>query len=155
MSDQPLKTKKLSIDTLDAALSEQLTGSKNTLAQDQTIINVAGLAPGISTAENSLDWALQQLADFKPKDSIESMLVQQMIAVNTMAMSCSKNALLDDQSVHMYDLNMRHAAKLMNTFSNLAEALNKHRGKNQSTTIKNQQVNVGEGGQRRENSNDG
>jgi len=147
---QEAKTTSPTIDSLDSDTCKQVTGSDHELVQNQAILNVSGVLPTIKASnktENSLNWAVQQLSDFNPQDPIESMLSQQMIAVNSMAMSCSKRALLDDQTVEMIDMNMRHASKLMNTFSNLVSAMNKHRTKKQTTIVKNQQVNVGEGGQ--------
>jgi len=42
---------------------------------------------------------------------------------------------------------MRHAARLMNAFTNAVSALDKHRGKGQTITVKHQQVNVEAGAQ--------
>lgn len=141
------KTKSPTIDNLNSEAYKQVTGSGHALVQDQVIMNVSGVQPASKVTKDALNWAVQQLSDFNPQDPIESMLSQQMIAVNSMAMSCSKRALLDGQTIEMYEINMRHAAKLMNTFSNLVSAMNKHRTKKQTTIVKNQQVNVSDGGQ--------
>ncbi len=140
------KTISPTIDNLNSETYKQVTGSDHALVQDQVIMNVSGVQPASKVNEDSLNWAIQQLSDFNPQCPIESMLSQQMIAVNSMAMSCSKRALLDDQTVEMYEMNMRHAAKLMNTFANLVSAMNKHRTQ-KTTIVKNQQVNVNDGGQ--------
>ncbi|MBG57942.1 MAG: hypothetical protein CMK46_06600 [Porticoccus sp.] len=143
-----LAKQEIFFDELDAESYRRITGAKMSMVQDQTLLNVAGVAPSGKELGDPADWAVQQLADFAPHDAVESMLVQQMIALNRMAMDCSKRALIDGQIPQCRDMNMKHAAKLMATFSKLSMALDKHRGKGQQTiVVKHQQVNVGNGGQ--------
>jgi len=137
----------LSFDTMTVETYEKTTGTAFTAVQDQTLLNVAKVAPPSKAFDDSLDWAVQQLACIEPKDAIESMLVQQMIALNSMAMDCSSRALIYGQTTECRDMNMRHAARLMNTFAKVLAALNKHRGKGQTIVVKHQQVNVCNGGQ--------
>lgn len=138
--------KEFSFDVMTTEDYEKSTGVKLPLVQDQALMNVAHLAP--SVMEDSLTWAVQQMAALNPMDAVECMLVQQMIALNAMAMDCSKRALLDSQTFEGREVSMRHAARLMNTFANVSAALDKHRGKGQQTiVVKHQQVNIGHGGQ--------
>lgn len=150
MSEVPkiVQAKNISFDDdMSSELYKQATGSTQTTVQNQALLNVAGVAPVAKAFTDTLDWAVQQLADFQPKDAVESMLSQQMIAINSMAMACSKRALSEGQSIEMYDMNMRHAARLMSTFSKLSLALDKHRCKGQTIIVKHQQVSVEKGGQ--------
>jgi len=124
---------------------EVITGVSSPVAQDQALVNVSHLAPEYV---DSLEWSMQQMAEIKPTDAIESMLAQQMIALNTMIMKSSKLALASDQTVAGYDMHLKHITKLSNAFSNVVNALDKHRGKGgQTIVVKHQQVTVEGGGQ--------
>ncbi|WP_176959251.1 hypothetical protein [Mariprofundus sp. KV] len=87
------------------------------------------------------------MASYKPQDAHESMLCQQMIALNTMALDCVSRAIVDGQTLYVRDMHIKHAARLMGTFAKVSAALDKHRGKGQTIVVKHQQVNVGNGGQ--------
>lgn len=138
--------KELSFDVMTTADYEKSTGVKLPLVQDQVLMNVAHLAP--SAMEDDLTWAVQQLGALNPTDAVESMLAQQMIALNNLMMKSCKLALQSEQTVAGWDMHVKHAARLSNTFSNVAAAWDKHRGKGQQTiVVKHQQVNVGNGGQ--------
>lgn len=140
------REKALTFDTMTEDTYEKVTGTSHPVVQNQTLMNVAKLAPKV--VDDSLDWAVQQLASLEPRDAHEAMLCQQMIAVNRMAMDCASRALVDGQTPECRDMNMRHAARLMSAFAKLSEALDKHRGKGQQTiVVKHQQVNVSDGGQ--------
>ena len=134
----------LSFDTMQQKGYEQATGVKLRCVQDQVLLNVAGVAPA---HEDKLDWAVQHMASLKPQDAHESMLCQQMIALNTMAMDCTKRAMGEGQTFYTRDMHIKHATRLMNTFAKVSAALDKHRGKGQTIVVKHQQVNVESGGQ--------
>jgi len=124
---------------------EAATGVTEEAVQDHALINVARIAPSNT---DDLEWAVQQMASLRPKDAVESMLVQQMIALNCMMMKSSRLALLEGQTVAGWEMHVKHAARLSNAFANISAALDKHRGKGQQTIIvKHQQVNVESGGQ--------
>jgi hypothetical protein len=90
--------------------------------------------------------AVSQLKGIKPADELEGMLAAQAVATHSAAMECLRRAMLPNQSIEGRDMNLRHAAKLLNTYSHQIEVLDKHRGKGQQqVTVK--YVNVESGGQ--------
>lgn len=136
----------LKFDTMDGNQYEKSTGVALPEVQDQALMNVALLAPEI--VKDNLSWALQQMTVLKPEDAVESMLAQQMIALNSLMMKSCNLAMQSGQTVAGWDMNLKHAARLSNAFSNVSTALDKHRGKgHQTIVVKHQQVNVGVGGQ--------
>ena len=79
---------------------------------------------------------------------MEGMLASQMIALHNMDMDCAGRAMNKEQTFEGRDMNMRHATKLMNAFSNAVGTLDKHRGKGQQKiTVEHQHVQVEAGGQ--------
>ena len=86
------------------------------------------------------------LTGMKPKDSIEAMMITQMIAVHEMVLLASERALLTEQPDEFVEQNVNRATKLCRTYALLAEALNKYRTKGQQK-ITVQHVNVNDGGQ--------
>jgi len=92
--------------------------------------------------------AQNMLHGIAPQDQLEGMMAVQMIAMHNMAMDCSRRAMVDGQTSTGRDMNMRHATRLMNAFSNAVTALDKHRGKGQQKiTVEHQHVQVEAGGQ--------
>jgi len=82
----------------------------------------------------------------KPKDSIEAMMITQMIAVHEMALSMSEKALITEQPNEFVEQNINRTTKLCRTYASLVEAFNKYRTKGQQK-ITVQHVNVNDGGQ--------
>ena len=81
----------------------------------------------------------------KPKDSVEAMMITQMIALHEMALLSSERALITEQPDEFVGKNVNRAANLCRTYALLAEALNKYRNKGkQQITV--QHVNVNDGG---------
>ena len=92
--------------------------------------------------------AQQMLWSLKPQDAMEGMLASQMIALHNLAMDCSSKAMASGQTFEVRDMNLKHAVKLMNAFSNAVSTLDKHRGKGQQKiTVEHQHVQVEAGGQ--------
>jgi len=91
--------------------------------------------------------AQSMLHGISPQDPVEGMMAVQMITMHNMAMDCARRASGSNQTFEGRDMNMRHATKLMNAFTHAVEALDKHRGKGQTITVKHQQVTVESGGQ--------
>jgi len=92
--------------------------------------------------------AQNMLHGIAPQDQMEGMMAAQMIAMHNMAMDCSRRAMSEGQTFAGRDMNMRHATRLMNAFSNAVNALDKHRGKGQQKiTVEHQHVQVEAGGQ--------
>jgi hypothetical protein len=80
----------------------------------------------------------------KPRDSIEAMLVAQMVSVHVMAMRCAHHlANADDLAQH--DSAARALGRLARTFPAQIEALNRYRSHGEpAITVQN--VSVGDGG---------
>jgi hypothetical protein len=97
---------------------------------------------------DKLNAAVSVFTEMKPKDSVEAMMITQMIAVNEMALLSSERALLTEQPDEFVGKNMNRATKLCRTYTSLVEALTKYRNKGkQQITVKHQHVNVNDGGQ--------
>ncbi len=82
----------------------------------------------------------------KPKDSIEAMMITQMIAVHEMALQASERSLITEQPDEFVGKNVNRATKLCRSYASLVEAFNKYRTKGQQK-ITVQHVNVNDGGQ--------
>jgi len=93
-----------------------------------------------------LNASLSIFTGMKPKDSVEAMMITQMIALHEMALLSSERALLTEQPAEFVEQNVNRATKLCRTYALLAEALNKYRNKGQQK-ITVQHVNVNDGGQ--------
>lgn len=87
--------------------------------------------------------ALKELA---PRDSIEGMLVSQMISAHNAAMDCFGRAMTPEQTTQSRDMNLRHAEKLTKLYTDQIDALQKYRG-NRLHSVTVEQVNVEAGGQ--------
>ena len=86
----------------------------------------------------------KQVKSIKPRDSIEAMLVAQMVSVHVMAMRCAHHlANADDLAQH--DSAARALGRLARTFPAQIEALNRYRSQGEpAITVQN--VSVGDGG---------
>jgi hypothetical protein len=99
-----------------------------------------------SLSRLNLDLAL--LHDIKPRDSLETMLACQMIAVHNTAMDMSGRATTKGQTVDAVERGINRMTKLMRTFTAQMECLQKYRnGGKQSIKVEHQHVNVNDGGQ--------
>ncbi len=96
--------------------------------------------------ETKANGAISMFHGINPKDSIERLLVAQMVAVHNQAMECSARAMMSDQTIEGVERNINRATKLNRTFISQVEVLNKYRTGGQQT-IQVQHVNVNEGGQ--------
>jgi len=82
----------------------------------------------------------------KPKDSIEAMMITQMIAVHEMTLLAAERSLLTEQPNEFVEQNVNRVTKLCRSYASLVEAFNKYRTKGQQK-ITVQHVNVNDGGQ--------
>jgi len=115
---------------------------------DTAVNAIAKAAAGMSTKKPdvSLTMALQLLSGFQPQNQLETMLLGQMIQVNTAAATCMANAFDEGQTIAGKELNANLAIKFQRTFVAQIEALQKLRGKGgQKVTV--EHVHVHEGGQ--------
>jgi hypothetical protein len=90
--------------------------------------------------------AVAALKGIAPRDEIEGMLAAQMVATHSAAMDCLRRAVLEQQTFHGRDMALKHASKLLATYTRQLEALDKHRGKGQQK-ITVEHVTVNSGGQ--------
>ena len=97
-------------------------------------------------AEETRVVAMAMLLDIEPKDELEGMLAAQMIAVHVASMSMSKRCMLANQTFDGVNANVNRMTKLMRTFTNQIETLQRYRGKGKQT-IQVQHVQVNDGGQ--------
>jgi hypothetical protein len=89
---------------------------------------------------------MAMMSGIAPQDELEGMLAAQMVALHTLAMECSKRAMLEGQTYEGVNAGVTRATKLMRTFAGHVEALEKYRNKGQQR-ITVQHVNVEDGGQ--------
>jgi hypothetical protein len=94
--------------------------------------------------EVNLGFMISMVKSIKPRDSVEAMLVAQMVSVHVMAMRCAHHlAHTDDLAQH--DSAARALGRLARTFPAQIEALNRYRSQGEPA-IKVQNVSVGDGG---------
>ena len=92
----------------------------------------------------NLAFMMSMMQSIKPRDSIEAMLVAQMVSVHVMAMRCAHRLAGAADEVQQ-DSASRALARLARTFPAQIEALNRHRSKSEpAITVQN--VSVGDGG---------
>jgi hypothetical protein len=90
--------------------------------------------------------AVNAIADFKPRDETERLLVTQMLSVHEDSMKCFRMAMHPEQCLEGFDTILKHAEKLVGIYTRQMEALDKHRGKGkQKITV--EHVTVQAGGQ--------
>ena len=94
--------------------------------------------------EVTLSFMISMVKSIRPRDSVEAMLVAQMVSVHVMAMRCAHHlAGADDLAQH--DSAARALGRLARTFPAQIEALNRYRSHGEpAITVQN--VSVGDGG---------
>ena len=122
------------------------TGAKDASAALTMMMQVAaGSAILDETHLHVLNGAMALMAELKPHDAFEGMLIAQMITVHHQAMSFMGRAL----RVSTPELTEKYnnmASKLHRTYAAQLEALNRYRRKGNQTVVV-QHVNVNDGGQ--------
>jgi hypothetical protein len=84
------------------------------------------------------------LAGIDPRDELEGMLATQLIATHSAAMECYRRAMILEQSFESRRENLNQANKLSRTYTQLLEALSRHRGKGQQkVTVEHVHVHAG------------
>jgi hypothetical protein len=90
--------------------------------------------------------ALSGLIGIAPRDELEGMMAAQLIAAHSAAMECYRRAMIGEQTFDGRRESLNQANKLSRTFTQLLDALNRHRGKvQQKVTV--EHVHVHSGGQ--------
>jgi hypothetical protein len=120
-----------SIDHPDPELGEQLManglGAPDREAMDGILRQlVRASVNGGSHDEVNLSFMISMVKSIKPRDSVEAMLVAQMVSVHVMAMRCAHHlANADDLTQH--DSAARALGRLARTFPAQIEAPNRYR----------------------------
>ena len=98
------------------------------------------------TKHAQINAALSVLIGIGPRDELEGMMAAQLIAAHSAAMECYRRAMIGDQTFEGRRESLSQANKLSRTFTQLLDALNRHRGKGQQKVTV-EHVHVHSGGQ--------
>jgi hypothetical protein len=132
----PALGERLMADTLGVADREAMDGILRQL--------VRASASGDRPDEVSLAFMISMVKSIKPRDSIEAMLVAQMVSVHVMAMRCAHH-LANSDDLAQHDSAARALGRLARTFPAQIDALNRYRSRSEpAITVQN--VSVGDGG---------
>jgi hypothetical protein len=144
-----LQSHGFSIDHPDQELGEQLMINAMGVADREAMHGilrqlVKASVSGESPDEVNLSFMISMVKSIRPRDSVEAMLVAQMVSVHVMAMRCAHHlANADDLAQH--DSAARALGRLARTFPAQIEALNRYRIHGEpAVTVQN--VSVGDGG---------
>jgi hypothetical protein len=138
-----------SIDHPDPELGEQLMADALGVADREAMHGilrqlVKASVSGESPDEVSLSFMISMVKSIKPRDSVEAMLVAQMVSVHVMAMRCAHH-LANAEDLAQHDSAARALGRLARTFPAQIEALNRYRSQGEpAITVQN--VSVGDGG---------
>ncbi len=144
-----LQSHGFSIDHPDPEIGEQLMINAMGVTDREAMHGilrqlVKASVSGESPDEVNLSFMISMVKSIKPRDSIEAMLVAQMVSVHVMAMRCAHHlANADDLAQH--DSAARALGRLARTFPAQIEALNRYRSHG-GPAITVQNVSVGDGG---------
>ncbi|MBA4033277.1 MAG: hypothetical protein C0480_01545 [Bradyrhizobium sp.] len=138
-----------SIDHPDPETGEQLMADALGVADREAMHGilrqlVKASVSGESPDEVNLSFMISMVKSIRPRDSVEAMLVAQMVSVHVMAMRCAHHlANADDLAQH--DSAARALDRLARTFPAQIDALNRYRSQGEpAITVQN--VSVGDGG---------
>ncbi|KRR18052.1 hypothetical protein [Bradyrhizobium retamae] len=138
-----------SIDHPDQELGEQLMANALGAADRESMDGIlrqlvrASVSGGIPDEVN-VSFMISMVKSIKPRDSVEAMLVAQMVSVHVMAMRCAHH-LANAEDLARHDSAARALGRLTRTFPAQIEALNRYRSHGEpAITVQN--VSVGDGG---------
>ncbi len=137
------------IDHPDPQIGEQLMadalGVSDRDAMDgilRQLVRASGIGGRVD--EVNLSFMIAMAKSLRPRDSVEAMLVAQMVSVHVMAMRCAQHlAAADDLAQH--DSAARALGRLARTFPAQIDALNRYRS-NSEPAVTVQNVSVADGG---------
>jgi hypothetical protein len=138
-----------SIEHPDPDLAEQLMANALGVADRDAMDGilrqlVRASASGGSPDEVNLSFMISMVKSLKPRDSVEAMLVAQMVSVHVIAMRCAQH-LATAKDIAQHDSAARALGRLARTFPAQIEALNRYRSHGEPA-ISVQNVSVGDGG---------
>jgi hypothetical protein len=126
--------------------AQAVSGSKYSDLCQMILEQVSAAQSPSRDLEERLERAIYAMLGMEPRDALEGMLIGQLIAAHIAAMDCYGRSMVRDQTVEMWRESLNQAKKLSRTYTDLAEALNRHRGKGQQR-ITVERVSVHAGGQ--------
>src|SRR5258705_9957390 len=138
-----------SIDHPDPELGEQLMANALGVADRDAMHGilrqlVKASVNGGKPDEVNLSFMISMVKSIRPRDSVEAMLVAQMVSVHVMAMRCAHH-LANADDIAQHDSAARALGRLARTFPAQIEALNRYRSHGEpAITVQN--VKVGDGG---------
>jgi hypothetical protein len=144
-----LSSQGFSIDHPDPELGEQLMANALGVADREAMDGilrqlVRASASGGGADEVNLSFMISVVKSIKPRDSVEAMLVAQMVCLHVMAMRCAQH-LANAEDLAQHDSAARALGRLARTFPAQIEALNRYRSHGEpAITVQN--VSVGDGG---------
>src|SRR6266508_305072 len=144
-----LQSHGFSIDHQDPEIGEQLMADTLGVADREAMHGiirqlVKASVSGEKPDEVNLAFMISMVKSIKPRDSIEAMLVAQMVSVHVMAMRCV-HQLANAEDIARQDSAGRALGRLARTFPAQIEALNRYRN-NSEPAITVQNVSVRDGG---------
>jgi hypothetical protein len=137
-----------SIDHPDPEIGEQLMANALGVADRDAMDGILRQLVRASVSSGSPDevnrsFMISMVNSIKPRDSLEAMLVAQMVSVHVMAMRCAHQ--LASADIAQRDSAARALGRLARTFPAQIEALNRHRSHGEpAITVQN--VSVADGG---------
>lgn len=137
------------IDHPDQALGERLIadalGVGDRDAMDGILRQlVRASVSGERIDEVNMSFMISMVKNLKPRDSVEAMLVSQMVSVHVMAMRCAQQLAIAGDPTRQ-DSASRALARLARTFPSQIDALTRYRSRGEpAITVQN--VSVGDGG---------
>jgi hypothetical protein len=96
--------------------------------------------------EDEAGAALAAMRGFAPRDEVEAMMAAQAVALHNAAMECARRAMLPEQPSEAADRLRRQAANLSRAMVDMAEAIERRRGKGPQV-VRVERVVVQDGGQ--------
>jgi hypothetical protein len=144
-----LSSQGFSIDHPDPELGEQLMANALGVADRDAMDGilrqlVRASASGGRPEETNISFMIAMVKSLRPRDSVEAMLVAQMVSVHVMAMRCAQH-LANANDLAQHDSAARALGRLARTFPAQIEALNRYRSDSEpAITVQN--VSVGDGG---------
>jgi hypothetical protein len=144
-----LQSEGVAIDHPDLELGEQLMAETFGVADRDAMYGllrqlVRASVSGGKPDPVTLAFMVSMVESISPRDSIEAMLVAQMVSVHVMAMRCAHHLANADDPAR-YDSAARALGRLARTFPAQIEALNRYRSQGEpAITVQN--VSVGDGG---------
>jgi hypothetical protein len=144
-----ISSRGVAIDHPDQELGERLMSDALGVSDRDAMYGVLRQLVKASVSRNKPDalnlaFMISMVESIKPRDSIEAMLVAQMVSVHVMAMRCA-HQLANTEDAARQESAVRALARLVRTFPAQIEALNRHRS-NGAPAITVQNVSVGDGG---------